>query len=205
VIILTGAGAGALYGKIRATMDLDFALKFKTSSAKKKERLWTEFSKAAHEVTVRLGIAAHFAEDIDRWSSISYLDYEKHTLPFKRFGFIKVRLLEPPYWAIGKLARYLDPDIRDVVGVMKKTQTRPQTLATVLGRALKQSPRSTACELFRRQVEDFLTRYGRKIWGKEYHAPETLRLFHRQARLLPGIDIPGREILAGRPAHFQRD
>lgn len=180
-IILTGAGAGALYGKIRATMDLDFALKFKTSSGRKKEKLWAKFSEAVYKVTARSGIAAQYAEDIDRWSAISYLDYEKHTLRFKRFGSLVVRLLEPSYWAIGKLARYLDPDIRDVVEVMKKTQTRPQTLAKVLGRALKESSRSTACELFRRQVEDFLARYGKKIWGKEYAVKKSILLFHKQA------------------------
>lgn len=178
-IILTGAAAGALYGRIRATLDLDFALRLPARSPVRKEMSWREFVACAREATRRTGIAAEYAEDIDRWSSISYLDYERRTRAFKRFGKIEVRLLEPAYWAIGKLARYLEPDILDVCEVMKRTRTRAEKLATVLGRALRKSPRSTACELFQRQVEDFFRTRGRGIWGKNYRSEKTIALFRR--------------------------
>ncbi len=186
-IILIGAGAGALYGRVRATMDLDFALKFKTHSQRGEEKLWQEFSEQARETSARTGIAAHYAEDIDRWSSITYLDYDKHTLRFRRFGSLNLRLLEPSYWAIGKLTRYLDPDIRDVIEVMRRTKIRPGKLSRVLGLALKKSPRSTACDLFRRQVEDFLAIYGRRIWGRDYLPDAAIRTFHRYAGFKPRL------------------
>ena len=93
---------------------------------------------------MRTGIAAQYAEDIDRGSSITYLD----------------------------------PDIRDVDEVMKGTRTPPAELAKVLGLALKKSPRSTACDLFRRQVEDFFSSSGRRIWGKRYSPDKAIRAFH---------------------------
>ncbi len=107
-IILTGAAAGALYGRVRATMDIDF-------SAEAAD--WEGFSKAVEEASVRTGIAAQYAEDIDRWSAITFMDYKKHTFIYGRFGRTEVRLMEPSYWAIGKLSRYLDPDIGDLVRV----------------------------------------------------------------------------------------
>ncbi len=180
-VILTGAGAGVVYGRIRATMDLDFALKFKTGSLAAKEKLWREFQEAAKKVSAKTGIAFQYAEDIDRWSSITFLDYEKHARPFKKFGRMEVCLLDPSYWAIGKLARYLEPDIRDLVTVLKKTKTSWKKLAPILGLALKKSPKSTACFLFRRQVEDFFTTYGKRIWRKAYSKEKAIQTFHKAA------------------------
>ena len=182
-VILTGAGAGVLYGRVRATLDLDFALKFKTKIPKKKEKLWKEFEEAAEKTRAVTGIAVQYAEDIDRWSSITFLDYEKHTRPFQKFGALEVRLMEPGYWAIGKLARYLDPDIRDLIVVLQRTHTSWRGLTRLLGRALWKSPKSTASFLFRRQVEDFLTTYGKQIWGSSYSSKDALRAFHHAAAI----------------------
>lgn len=182
-IILTGAGAGALYGRVRPTVDLDFALRLKAGSPGAKERQWNAFGEAARRVSQRTGIALQYAEDIDRWSSITLLDYERHTRPFRKFGKMEVRLLEPAYWAIGKLARYLDPDLRDVIQVFRRQKTSWRRLCPVLGRALRRSPKSTAGFLFRRQVEDFLENYGRETWGRRYPAGEAIYLFHRAARI----------------------
>ena len=171
-VILTGAAAGALYGRVRATMDIDF-------SAETGD--WELFSKAVKEVGMRTGIAAQYSEDIDRWSSISLMDYKKHTFAYRRFGALELRLMEPSYWSIGKLSRYLDPDIGDLVKVFKKTGTSWKDAASVAGRALRQSPRSTACFLFKRQTEDFFKRSGKKIWGKTFDAQQVIALFHKQA------------------------
>lgn len=170
-IIITGAAAGALYGGVRATMDIDF-------SAEAAD--WENFSKAVEEASIRTGIAAQYAEDIDRWSSIAFMDYKKHTFIYGRFGRIEIRLMEPSYWAIGKLSRYLDPDIRDLVKVFKKTATRWQEVAYVAGRALRKSPKSTACFLFRKQTENFFKQYGNKIWGRTFDAKEATALFYKQ-------------------------
>lgn len=183
LILLTGAAAGSIYGSVRPTRDLDFALRFKTQSKRKKEKLWQEFSKATGEISLQTGIAVQYAEDIDRWSSITYLDYDQHTGPFKRFGSVEVRLLQPIYWAIGKLARSLEPDIRDLIKILKKTKTPSESLAQILGTALRKSPKSTACELFRRQTENFFKEYGKKIWGRSFVFETAIQKFHRAAQI----------------------
>ena len=183
LIILTGAGAGTIYGRVRATFDIDFALKIKTRSEKKKTERWNCFQEASRAVTVQTGIAAQYAEDIDRWSSITYLDYEKHTKFFKSFGTLEVRVLEPIYWAIGKLTRFLDPDIRDLCQVLKATKISSSELSRVLGLALRKSPKSTACELFRRQVEYFFQTMGPKVWGKNFQKEKAIKNFHKAARI----------------------
>lgn len=171
-VILTGAAAGALYGRVRATMDIDFAAK--TAD-------WERFSAAVRETGARTAIHAQFAEDIDRWSMITFMDYAKHTYVYKKIGGIEVRLMEPPYWAIGKLSRYLDSDVQDLVKVFKKTRTPWREVAVVAGFALKKSPKSNACFLFRRQVEDFLSHSGRKIWGSAFDLEEAIFLFQKSA------------------------
>lgn len=182
-IILTGAAAGSLYGRVRATMDLDFAVVLEGRGGQRKEARWGEFERAARRATQLTGIAVQYAEDIDRWSAITYLDYLKHTRTFRKFGGLVVRILDPAYWAIGKLTRYLAPDIRDLVEVLKRTKTPVVKLARVLGRALKESPKSTACELFKRQVEDFFLRCGGDVWGKNFSPDRAVHLFQRHAGL----------------------
>ena len=167
-IVLTGAAAGALYGNVRSTMDIDFAATTKN---------WEEFANAVAKTSARMAIEAQFAENIDRWSSISLMDYQKHTFIYKRFGSIELRLMEPAYWAIGKLTWYLDSDIHDMVKVFKKTHTSWNAVARVTGRALRQSPKSTTCFLFRRQNEDFFDRFGKKIWGKSFDPKKAVSLF----------------------------
>ncbi len=171
-VILTGAAAGALYGNVRSTLDIDF-------SAEAAD--WESFSKAAQEASIRVGIEVQYAEDIDRWSSITLMDYKKHTFVYGKQGKIEIRLMEPPYWAIGKLSRYLDQDISDIVKVFKKTNTQWQKVASVSGMALRKSPQSTACFLFRKQTENFFKHYGRKIWGRTFDENKALALFHQEA------------------------
>ena len=180
-VILTGASAGALLGRVRGTLDVDFEVELKKSSPRKTREAWEKFQAACSRASAETGIAAQYSEDIDRWSMISYLDHQKHTPLFRKFGPLKVRVLEPEYWAIGKLTRYLDQDVRDLVHVFKRRKVSGHGLAKLLGIALKQSPKSTACYLFRRQVEDFLKTYGREIWGKRYLFEETVRIFHQAA------------------------
>ncbi len=180
-IILTGAALGTIYGGVRATFDIDFALKLKSRSRQKKEEDWQMFTEAAKKISARTGIAAQYAEDIDRWSSITYLDYEKHTRLFRKFGSIEVRVLDPPYWAIGKLTRYLVPDVRDLIQVLKKTKTSWQNLIKIAGHALRKSPKSTACFLFRKNVEDFIKSYGVQIWSRRFDSEKAINYFYQSA------------------------
>lgn len=179
-IILTGAAAGSLLGRVRPTLDLDFALKLK-GPPRAREDKWKAFARAICEVSQQTGIAVQYAEDIDGWSSITFLDYTRRTHLYRRFGKLEVRLLDPAYWAIGKITRYLDPDVRDLIAVIKKQKVSSAQLARVLGRALRHSPRSTACSLFRRHVESFFSTSGRTIWGRQFKPEAAIRLFHRFA------------------------
>jgi len=181
-ILLTGAAAGAVWGHVRPSVDVDFAVQLRTGEKKSWEKV-----AAAIKRTVQLtGIQANYAEDIDRWGLITLLDYKRRTLPYRRFGLLQVRLLDPAYWSIGKMTRYLDPDVRDMVQVFKRQKVPADRLARLWGAALKKSPRSAALFQFRRQVEDFLQTYGSTIWGKKFDAGKTLRLFYREA----GITAP---------------
>jgi len=180
-ILLTGAAAGAVWGHVRPSVDVDFAVQLRTGEKKSWEKV-----AAAIERTVQLtGIQANYAEDIDRWGLITLLDYKRRTRPYRRFGLLQVRLLDPAYWSVGKMTRYLDPDVRDMVQVFKRQKVPAERLARLWGRALKKSPRSAALIQFRRQVEDFLQTHGSAIWGKKFDAGKTLRLFYREAGITP--------------------
>ena len=178
-ILLTGAAAGAVWGHVRPSVDVDFAVQLRTGEKKSWEKV-----AAAIERTVQLtGIQANYAEDIDRWGLITLLDYKRRTRPYRRFGLLQVRLLDPAYWSVGKMTRYLDPDVRDMIQVFKRQKVPAERLARLWGRALKKSPRSAALFQFRRQVEDFLQTHGSAIWGKKFDAGKTLRRFYRAAEI----------------------
>ena len=176
-ILLTGAGAGVIMGHVRATMDVDFAVRFTS----KKNVLWSEFEKAVSLAKQKTQISAQYAQDIDRWSAITYLDYERHTKKYRTFGPIKIEMLDPLYWAIGKLTRFLDSDIQDLVIEFKKQSVSWRKLAPLLGLALKKSPKSDACGQFKKQVEYFFYSSGPTIWKKNYDPSEALSLFHQSA------------------------
>jgi hypothetical protein len=112
---------------------------------------------------------------------ITLLDYKKGTTLYKRYGKLAVRVLDPAYWSIGKMTRFIDPDIQDMIQVFRKKKTPVLRLAKVWGRALKESPRSTALAGFRRQVESFFESYGKKIWGESFDSVKVIRQFHKAA------------------------
>ncbi len=176
-VILTGAAAGALMGHVRASIDVDFAIR----SARRDPEAWERIRAAVARVTERTGLSANFAEDIDRWSQISYLDYEKHGRPYKKFDGLKLEVLAPAYWSIGKMARFLAPDVGDMVKVFKKQEVPSAALASLWGKALRRSPRSDAQFQFRRNVERFLAAQGRRVWGKSFDLKAATILFHRSA------------------------
>ena len=176
---LTGAAAAALWGRVRPSLDVDLGLEVKEPPAAR----W-EMIQAAIDRTCRLtGIAASVAEDIDRWGMITLLDYKRSSRRYRRFGALEVRLLHPINWSIGKLTRFLDPDIRDVTEVFRRQKVPLRAIATTWGRALRASPASTAQFQFRLHVEHFFRSQGRRIWGAAFDAEEAVRLFERAARI----------------------
>lgn len=172
-VILTGAAAGILLGGDRPSLDIDFAIECK-------RRFLEYIEEAIKKISIISGIEVNFSEDIDRWSQITFLDYKRHTIPYKTFGTVEVTILSPEYWAIGKLARYLDPDVDDLIKVLRNNHTDPLKLAELLGRALLNSPRSSSTYLFKNNVEHFFRSYGTAIWGKGFDCDRCLLNFTKK-------------------------
>ena len=178
-VIVTGAAAGSLWGSLRPSLDIDFAIRLARSSRGGQEAL-----EAAVARTVQLtGIQANYAQDIDRWGQITLLDYHRHTLPYARFGALDVRLLDPVYWSIGKITRYLDPDVQDLQVVLKRRRVPVTPLVRTWGRALRASPPSPARAQFRAQAEHFLRACGADVWGRRFDAETAVQQFRRAARV----------------------
>jgi hypothetical protein len=175
VVLLTGAAAGALWGHVRPSLDVDFAVQL----GSRRQGAWKRLESAVEQACRLTGIRANYAEDIDRWSSVSFLDYRRHTRPYRRFGRLQVRLLDPGYWSIGKVARYLDPDVRDLAAVLKRQRVAPAPLVRLWAAAVRRSPRSAALTQFRNHAEHFLHAYGRRVWGRSFEAEAATRAFRR--------------------------
>jgi hypothetical protein len=156
-IILTGAAAGAILGSERPSIDIDFAVDIKNPGASG----WEEFDAAVRKAVAETGIQANYAEDIDRWGMITLLDYRNSTRLLKKYRHITLSVLKPEIWSIGKVTRFLDPDIKDMIQVFSRTKI-------VLTR-------------FRRQAEGFFRSYGKKIWGGNFNVSKTIRQFHKSA------------------------
>lgn len=172
-VILTGAAAGSLLGNVRASADVDFAILTGSDDPAR----WQQVEAAIARVERLTKIQAQYAEDIDRWSSISLLDYRRHARRYRRFGSLDLRVLDPPYWAIGKLSRYLPQDREDLVAVLRRQRLPTDSLVRLWARALRASPRSMALTQFRDHIEDFLRSDGARIWGRMFDAEAAVRKF----------------------------
>jgi hypothetical protein len=117
-IILTGAAAGAILGSERPSIDIDFAVDIKNPGASG----WEEFDAAVRKAVAETGIQANYAEDIDRWGMITLLDYRNSTRLLKKYRHITLSVLKPEIWSIGKVTRFLDPDIKDMIQVFSRTK-----------------------------------------------------------------------------------
>jgi hypothetical protein len=158
-------------------MDIDFAIELKNRS----EPNWKQLESAIRKATDKTGIQATYAEDIDRWGMVTLLEYRNNTKLYKKYGKLTIWVLDPAYWSIGKMTRFIDPDIQDMIQVFRKKKIPPARLARVWGRALSESQRSTALARFRRQVESFFESYGTKIWGRSFNSTKAIQQFHRSA------------------------
>ena len=183
-VFLTGAAAGALFGNIRSSADVDFAIE----PVRERPESWNRIDDALGRASRATGITVQYARDIDRWGMISLLDYRKKSILYRKFGSIEVRTLHPAYWAIGKFTRYLESDIQDLATVLKKKKVPPVKLAKTLGKALRKSPPSSQGFQFRQHVEQFLEKYGRKIWGTRFDPADAIATFRAAA----GIKITSR-------------
>lgn len=176
-VILIGAAAGALWGSVRPSQDVDFEIQLVKPDASAK----SNFQVVVQRTVERTGMQANYGEEIGRWGMISLLDYRRHTSLYRRFGKLEVRLLDPVYWAIGKLDRYVQSDVQDMETVLRSRKSPPDHAVRVWGRALRESPLSEAGLLFRKHVEHFLRTHGRTIWSRGFDPAEAIRAFRRHA------------------------
>ena len=174
-VILTGAAAGSLWGHVRPSLDIDFAIR----PARRSPQAWARIEQAIARASRLTGITVNFAEDIDRWSAVTYLDYQAHARPYRRFGRLDVRLLEPAYWSIGKVTRYWESDAKDLAEVLRRHRVAPETLARLWARAIRASPRSPELIACRRHAEHFFLTFGVRVWGPAFQAERTIQQFHR--------------------------
>lgn len=171
-ILLIGGAGSLVLGGVRPTLDVDFEVRFHRGRAS-----WEEFEAAVRGVTARTGLGAQYAESIERWSQITLLDYRRHTRRVTRVGGLDVRVLEPAYWSIGKMGRYWDQDVQDMLAVFRRQKPNPLALARLWQRAIRRSPKSTQLALARRQALHFFETFGRKIWGPSFSIAPIQRVF----------------------------
>lgn len=175
-IILTGAAAGALLGHVRTSVDIDFEIRTKKQTG-------VSLDEVIRKVSERTGIPVNYSEDISHWSMIDFLDYRRTALPYKTIGKLRIKLMAPEHWTIGKMGRFVEPDIRDLVSIIKKRKLAVEPLIRLWSRALRSSPLSLASKEFRDHVIDFLRNYGRSAWGKNFDVPKAITLFRQLAKI----------------------
>jgi hypothetical protein len=171
VIVLTGGIAASLLADARTTDDIDFAV------IKPLLKHWDAVAGTLTRLAAKRGIQVQFSEDLDRWSSVTLLDWKKHTRLHRRSGKLEVRILDPLYFSIGKITRSRQGDIDDLVAVLKAQKTDWRPLVKLWAKALQKSPRSTALPLVKQQMLTFLKDQGPGIWGKHFRAQEAASAF----------------------------
>jgi hypothetical protein len=175
--ILTGAGAGSLMGHVRPSLDVDFEIRFRRKAS---VRLKAELEEAVRKASRRSGLSAQYSEDIGGWSMISYLDYRKKAQPYQRFGKLNVKIMRPEHWTIGKMARFFESDIQDMIQIIRQKKLKPRTLVRLWAKAVRVSSLSLELGVFRDHVAYFLRKHGRKIWGLQTDTAELIDYFKRQ-------------------------
>ena len=175
-VILTGAAAGSLFGHVRPSLDIDFEIQTGRSEA-------ASLEEAIQKISEKTGITANYSEDISHGSMIDFLGYRKTALPYRQIGKLRIKLISPEYWTLGKMGRFIEPDIRDLVKVIKKKKLAAERLILLWGRALRSSPLSLASRQFRDHVIFFLKTRGKTAWGKRFDAGKAIALFRHTARI----------------------
>ncbi len=170
-IILIGGAAALLFGGVRPTLDVDFQFQFKEACS------FNAFSEAVAKVVHQTGVQAQFSDNVDRWSSLSFLDFDKNIILYKTFNEIKVYLAHPLYWSIGKIGRYLVSDCQDMIEVFKKNPFDPIKLAQLWRKALSKSPRSEQLFVMKKYMIDFFRHYGQKIWGDTFDLKKIIQIY----------------------------
>ena len=157
----------ALKGNTRITRDIDFEAHPQGSPALRVKR-WALLENAIKEASRETGITPEYSENIDRWSGIAFPPHRQKAKPYKKFSSVTVDIMDIPTWAVGKLARYLESDISDLVFVLKREKPDPTATVRLWAKALAISPPSSGQELFKSKVLHFIREFGPAIWGKSF-------------------------------------
>ena len=174
VIVLTGGIAASIMADARTTDDIDFAL------IKPMTEQWDEVSALLQKMAKKHGIDVYFSEDLDRWSSVTLLDWKEHTHLHRKAGSLDVRILDPLYFSIGKITRGTARDLSDIIMVFKAQKVKWAPLVKLWATALQKSPRSLALPRAKTQMEEFLQNYGPEIWGKKFEAKASIEKFRSE-------------------------
>lgn len=177
-IIIIGASAGLLMGYIRPSVDIDFEIQVKDSKdPASKEHIQNSIMKTSHKE----GIAVNFSDDVSHWSMIDFLDYRRTASRYKKIGKLNIKIIAPEYWTIGKMTRFLELDIQDIMKIISMKHITYDRLIKLWGLAMKKSNLSLELGQFRRHVEFFLKKCGPKLWGKTFVPEDAIKLFHNHA------------------------
>ena len=182
-IILTGAAAGSLLGVVRPSLDIDFEIRPRTA---RRPARFSGIRDTIERVAEKVGVAVNYSEDIRHWSMIDSLDYRKSALNYRTFGRLRLKIMEPAHWTIGKMSRFLEVDIRDVVQMIKRKRLKPEKLISLWARALRSSALSLNLGIFRGNVIHFIKRHGRRVWGESFDPEKSVVLFEKSTRLKSG-------------------
>lgn len=175
-IILTGAMAGMIMGNVRPSVDIDFEVKI-DSKEKKEESV----NSAIQTVSERLGIPVEYSDNIEGWGQISFLNYRDTAELYKQIGKIRVFVLSPECWSIGKISRYIELDQKDVAAIFKKKSIRFEKICDFWALALRSSPLSGRSREFRDHVINFFQEEGQNVWGKDFDPTEAIKRFKTKA------------------------
>lgn len=159
-IILIGGAASLIMGGVRSTRDVDYEIQTKESAEVIQRGILKSEKKS--------GLASEYSTDIERWSMLNMPGYRKKITLYKKFNHVSVYVLKPEYWSIGKIGRYLDSDIQDMIAVFTKQKTKPESLIKVWKEVLKKSPLSDELFHFKKHIEHFFNTFGPKLWNKKF-------------------------------------
>lgn len=174
-VIITGASAGAVMGHVRPSFDIDFEINLSRKSPQAKAKLESAINQAARVAAV----AVNFSENIGGWSRINYLQYRETAVPYKRIGNLEIKLIAPEYWTIGKMARFLELDIQDMIKIISRKKLKPDILIQIWAKAVRSSVLSLELSQFRDHVIYFIKNYAKKLWGRQTDTAALIEQFKR--------------------------
>ena len=179
-IILLGAAAGSLMGNVRPSLDIDFEIRTRRQKDPEIRKMLEDAIRAASQVT---GVAVNYSGNVAGWSRIAFLDYRRKALAYKKIGKLTIKIMRPEYWTLGKMARFLELDIQDMIKIIKAKKLTPGVLTDIWARAVCASDLSLELGQFRDHIVYFIRKYGKQVWGRQADLENIVWRFKKKAGL----------------------